>query len=84
MAKALALFPEPPPAPFPLSFDLSKPTLDFAHIARGFGVQSARIETADQIAPAIERALAHPGPFVLDVLLESNVHPELIGVKCGQ
>lgn len=70
--------------PFPLSFDLSKPTLDFAHIARGFGVQSARIETADQIAPAIERALAHPGPFVLDVLLESNVHPELIGVKCGQ
>ena len=70
--------------PFPLSFDLSKPTLDFAHIARGFGVQSARVETVDQIGPAIERALSHPGPFVIDVLLESNVHPELIGVKCGQ
>ncbi len=70
--------------PFPTSFDLSKPALDFAHIARGFGVQSARIETGDQIIPAIERALAHPGPFVLDVLLEANVHPELIGVKCGQ
>ena len=70
--------------PFPTSFDLSKPALDFAHIARGFGVQSARIETGDQIIPAIKRALAHPGPFVLDVLLEANVHPELIGVKCGQ
>lgn len=70
--------------PFPISFDLSKPALDFAHIARGFGVQSARVETGDQIIPAIERALAHPGPFVIDVLLEANVHPELIGVKCGQ
>lgn len=70
--------------PFPISFDLSKPTLDFAHIARGFGVQSAQVETGDQIIPAIERALAHPGPFVIDVQLEANVHPELIGVKCGQ
>lgn len=70
--------------PFPISFDLSKPALDFAHIARGFGVQSAQVETVDQILPAIERALAHPGPFVIDVLLEANVHPELIGVKCGQ
>jgi thiamine pyrophosphate-dependent acetolactate synthase large subunit-like protein len=70
--------------PFPLSFDLSKPVLDFARIADGFGVASARIETAEQIGPAIERALAHEGPFVLDVLLEANVHPELIGVKCGQ
>lgn len=69
---------------FPLSFDLSKPVLDFAHLARGFGVESARIETAADIVPAIERALAHDGPFVLDVLLESKVHPELIGVKCGQ
>lgn len=70
--------------PFPLSFDLSKPALDFALIARGFGLQSARVETADQIIPAIERALAHPGPFVIDVLLEANVRPEHIGVKCGQ
>ena len=69
---------------FPLSFDLSKPVLDLAHLARGFGVESARIETAADIVPAIEKALAHDGPFVLDVLLESNVHPELIGVRCGQ
>jgi thiamine pyrophosphate-dependent acetolactate synthase large subunit-like protein len=69
---------------FPVSFDLSRPALDFAQIAKGFGLHSARIETLDQVAPAIAAALAHPGPFVLDVMLEGNVHPELIGVKCGQ
>ncbi|HCQ63841.1 MAG TPA: thiamine pyrophosphate-binding protein, partial [Rhodobacteraceae bacterium] len=69
---------------FPLAFDLSRPALDFAHIAEGFGVASARIETFDDIGPALDRALAHDGPFLLDVLLEGDVHPELIGVKCGQ
>ncbi len=69
---------------FPLAFDLSRPALDFAHIAEGFGVASARIETRDDIRPALDRALAHDGPFLLDVLLEGDVHPELIGVKCGQ
>lgn len=70
--------------PFPLSFDLSKPALDFAHLAQGFGVDSTRVETIDQIAPAIARALAHQGPFLIDVMLDGDVHPELIGVRCGQ
>jgi benzoylformate decarboxylase len=69
---------------FPLSFDLSKPALNFAHLAEGFGMESARVETLDQVAPAIARALAHQGPFLLDVMLDGDVHPELIGVKCGQ
>lgn len=69
---------------FPLAFDLSKPALDFAHIAEGFGVASARIETRDDIGPVLDRALAHDGPFLIDVLLEGDVHPELIGVQCGQ
>lgn len=70
--------------PFPLSFDLSKPALNFAHLAEGFGMESARIETLDQIAPAIARALSHRGPYLLDVMLDGDVHPELIGVRCGQ
>jgi benzoylformate decarboxylase len=28
--------------------------------------------------------LAHQGPFLLDVVIEGNVHPEMIGVRCGQ
>lgn len=69
---------------FPLPFDLSTPALDFAQMARSFGVAAARVETADQIAPAVEAALGHDGPFLLDVVLEADVHPELVGVRCGQ
>ncbi|MFN8522591.1 MAG: thiamine pyrophosphate-binding protein [Chloroflexota bacterium] len=69
---------------FPLSFDLSKPDLEFASVARGLGVAARRVATAAEIVPAIEQALAHDGPFLLDVVLEGDVHPELIGVRCGQ
>jgi benzoylformate decarboxylase len=69
---------------FPISFDLSKPDLQFAEMAKALGVAGRRVETADQIGPAIEAMLAHNGPFLLDVVLEGNVHPELIGVRCGQ
>jgi thiamine pyrophosphate-dependent acetolactate synthase large subunit-like protein len=48
------------------------------------GVPAARIETADDIRPAILLALKTPGPFLLDVVLEGNVRPDLIGVRCGQ
>jgi benzoylformate decarboxylase len=68
----------------PLSFDLSKPELRFADMARSMGVGSVRVETADQIGPAIRQALTHPGPFLIEVILEGNVHPEMIGVRCGQ
>jgi thiamine pyrophosphate-dependent acetolactate synthase large subunit-like protein len=69
---------------FPLSFDLSKPELRFDQMARSMGVPAARIETADDIRPAILLALKTPGPFLLDVVLEGNVRPDLIGVRCGQ
>ncbi len=69
---------------FPLSFDLSKPEINFAEMARSMGVAAVRVATQQDIEPAIEQALAHDGPFLLDVLLEGNVHPEMIGVRCGQ
>lgn len=68
----------------PLSFDLSKPELRFDQMARSMGVPAARIETVDEIRPAILQALNAPGPFLLDVVIEGNVHPELVGVRCGQ
>ncbi|MGE3911321.1 MAG: thiamine pyrophosphate-binding protein [Chloroflexota bacterium] len=70
--------------PFPLSFDLSKPDLQFAEMAKALGVAGRRVQTAEEIVPAVEEMLAHNGPFLLDVVLEGNVHPELIGVRCGQ
>jgi thiamine pyrophosphate-dependent acetolactate synthase large subunit-like protein len=48
------------------------------------GVSAIRVEASDQIEPAIQKALEHPGPFLIDLVLEGNVHPELIGVHCGQ
>ncbi|ERN42851.1 thiamine pyrophosphate-requiring enzyme [Rubidibacter lacunae KORDI 51-2] len=69
---------------FPLSFDLSKPTINFAQLARSLGVEACRVEVPKDIAPAIAKAVAHPGPFLIDLVLEGDVHPELVGVRCGQ
>ncbi len=73
-----------PPHEFPTCFDLSKPALGFVEMARGMGVAGRRVETPAEIAPAIREMLAHRGPFLLDLVLAGDVHPELIGVRCGQ
>jgi len=75
---------EVPEHDFPLSFDLSKPEIRFDEIARSMGVAAARVEKPEDIVPAIQQALSHQGPFLIDLLLEGNVHPEMIGVRCGQ
>lgn len=75
---------EVPERNFPLSFDLSKPEIRFDEIARSMGVAAVRVEKPEEIAPAIQQALKHQGPFLIDLLLEGNVQPEMIGVRCGQ
>jgi benzoylformate decarboxylase len=69
---------------FPLSFDLSSPPLHFVDLARGMGVPGVRVEKPWEIAPAIQQMLATPGPFLLDLVLEGDTHPERIGATCGQ
>ena len=69
---------------FPLSFDLSYPALKFADLARGMGVEAVRVEHPSEIAPAIDRALAHSGPFLIDLVLEGDTKPDLVGNTCGQ
>ena len=72
------------PHQYPLSFDLSKPELHFDEIARSYGIPAARVERPAQVEPAIRQMLDHQGPFLIDVVLEADVRPELIGVRCGQ
>jgi benzoylformate decarboxylase len=69
---------------FPLSFDLSKPELNFAAMAQSMGVPGLRVEMPEEVAPAIHQMLTHSGPFLLDVVLEGDVRPEHVGVRCGQ
>jgi benzoylformate decarboxylase len=69
---------------FPLCFDLSRPALGFIDMARGLGVAGRRVEKSDEVVPAIREMLNHPGPFLIDLVLGGDTHPELIGLKCGQ
>jgi benzoylformate decarboxylase len=58
---------------FPGSFDLGDPMIRFDRLAESMGVPAARVETADEVAPAIEQALAGDGPFLIDLLLHQEV-----------
>ncbi|MFD8145559.1 thiamine pyrophosphate-binding protein [Streptomyces sp. NPDC059708] len=53
--------------PFPGSFDLSRPEIDFAGLARALGADGTRVEKPDEAAAAVDRMLSHPGPFLVDV-----------------
>lgn len=68
----------------PTCFDLSQPTLRFDELARAMGVEAVRVETSEQIVPAIERMLADDRPFLIDLVLAGDFHPETVAMKCGQ
>jgi thiamine pyrophosphate-dependent acetolactate synthase large subunit-like protein len=58
---------------FPIGFSLNEPDIKFADLAQSLGVAAVRVETPDQIAPAIEKALAHDGPFLIDLVIANQV-----------
>jgi acetolactate synthase I/II/III large subunit len=45
---------------------------DFAELARQFGAHGERVEKTEEIAPALERALASGKPAVVEVLTDPN------------
>jgi acetolactate synthase I/II/III large subunit len=49
-------------------FDLSRPDLDFTALARGMGVPAARATDAGEFADELQRALAEPGPHLIEAL----------------
>jgi len=46
---------------------------NFAEVAKGFGVAARRVERPEELRPALEAALAHDGPFLLDVVMDRNI-----------
>lgn len=69
---------------YPLCFDLSTPEISFEDIAKSMGVAAERVWKPSQIKPAIARMLASTDPYLINLVLDGDVHPELIGVHCGQ
>ena len=69
---------------FPTPFDLSKPEICFNEIANSFGVAGERVVRPDQVKDAIARMLAYDGPYLINLVLDGAIRPDLIGVRCGQ
>jgi len=51
--------------------DLGRPDLDFVQIAQGLGLSASRAETGEQFADQLGRALATPGPSVVEAVVPS-------------
>jgi acetolactate synthase-1/2/3 large subunit len=49
--------------------ELSQPSLDFAALARGMGVPASRASTAAEFAGQLRRALAEPGPHLIEAIV---------------
>lgn len=53
-------------------FDTELPSTDFAALARAMGATGERVTRAEDLGPALDRLLAAPGPYVLDVLIDPD------------
>jgi len=47
---------------------------DFVEICRGFGIAARQIREKSQVVDALKEMIAHPGPYVLDVLIPYQEH----------
>ena len=56
-----------------VEMDLTDPELRFDRMAESMGVPGRRVENPDDLAPALKEALAHNGPSLIDVVMESPV-----------
>ena len=53
--------------------DLSRPDMDFTAIAKGLGLPATRATTADELVDQFRRAIATPGPTVIEAMVPSIV-----------
>jgi benzoylformate decarboxylase len=54
------------------NMDLVAPDLGFVDLARGLGVEGARVTTPGALRPALDKALETRRPFLLDVVIEGR------------
>ncbi|HWR95537.1 MAG TPA: acetolactate synthase large subunit [Arenimonas sp.] len=53
--------------------DLRGPVLDFARLAQGMGVHAVRVSSAEDLLKAMEYALAHPGPHLIEAVVPESL-----------
>ena len=53
--------------------DLSRPDMDFVAMATGLGVPATRATTAEELAEQFTRALAEPGPHLIEAMVPSMI-----------
>jgi acetolactate synthase-1/2/3 large subunit len=51
--------------------DLTGPNLDFVALGNGMGVPSVRVDTGEELSRALDRAIADPGPHLIEALIPS-------------
>jgi len=53
---------------------------DFVRIAEAYGLPALRVKRKEEVVPAIEQAMAEPGPFLIDFMVEpeENVYPMVV------
>jgi acetolactate synthase-1/2/3 large subunit len=54
--------------------DLKGPILNFSQIAQGMGVHGVRVETAEEMLKALEYALHHPGPHLIEAVVPESLN----------
>ncbi len=54
--------------------DLTGPGLDFARLAQGMGVHAVRADTAEDFCQAMEYALGHPGPHLIEAVIPESLN----------
>jgi benzoylformate decarboxylase len=52
--------------------DLAGPEFDFVRMAAGMGVEGVRVEKADDIAPALSKAVAANRPYLVEIAIEGK------------
>ena len=56
-----------------IGMDFDDPPIDFARLAASLGLWSRRVVEPADVAPALEEALGHPGPTLLDVVVDGRI-----------
>jgi acetolactate synthase-1/2/3 large subunit len=55
-----------------VGMDLDKPLIDHVGLAKSFGVPGERIEKVAEVGPAMGRALASGGPYLIDARIDPH------------